>query len=201
MTSRLLAQVHNVDVSVRQSFCDSRKEREVNPSSLRADWRPLHKTKAWNCNCKSFLPNHAKTPFSKRRCILSFRNYIPEVRHKELLKTTHILPASAAILVWELSKWNPFATLLTNIDGSRGFIWATLTRICQQPIYLQVKYLVTHLAACLCLPTHPSIYLSIYLCLSIYLSTYVSIDPSIHPTSIYVHMNMSLSMYPSGGTR
>lgn len=38
MTSRLLAQVHQLDVSVCQSFRDSRKEREVRPCALIMRW-------------------------------------------------------------------------------------------------------------------------------------------------------------------
>ena len=38
MTSRLLAQVHQLDVSVCQSFRDSRKEREVRPCAVIMRW-------------------------------------------------------------------------------------------------------------------------------------------------------------------
>jgi hypothetical protein len=65
MTSRLLAQVHNVNVSVRQSFRDSRQEREVRHGRRHyaMNGRPLQETKAcMKVQLQRFFRDDAKIP-------------------------------------------------------------------------------------------------------------------------------------------
>jgi hypothetical protein len=114
MTSRLLAQVHNVNVSVRQSFCDSRQEREVKlPPSLRDEWatssqnKGVHEiaaTKFLSKRCENSLLKATMWKNEMHSLLSEIIPHLPEVRHKELFKERYILPASAEIFVWEMPK-------------------------------------------------------------------------------------------------
>jgi len=96
MMSRLLAQVHQLDVSVCQSFRDSRKEREVRPCAVIMRWVTSCKQN------KSSKPSHCSVPPNCVKFLLSKRHsetmwvpwtprYNQQARRAELLAESNRL--------------------------------------------------------------------------------------------------------------